>query len=198
MIPVARLLARVRHVPSRAEEMRAIARGLRAESRAPAGDDERALALRMRALKEQLAAATGEVASCRTCATGLPRPGGAFDGGFCCGGRTLDIFVENEVAALAQSGTRPRALTAPRTEHAGCAFRGETGCTLAPGDRTTLCLRFVCNDLRRELHRLGRLDEIEALVAEIEAAYARFGELRAARLDRAWADALAADLAASR
>lgn len=194
MIPVGRLLARVRQVPSRAAEVDAIAGRLTDERRAAPGDDERALARRLRTLKQELAAATGAVSSCMRCAKGMPRPSGAYDGGHCCSGRTLDIFVETEVAALAQAGTRPRDLVAPRTEHVGCAFRGPTGCTLAPGDRTTLCLKYVCDDLRRELHARGDLDAIEALVADIEATYARFGALRAARRDQAWADALAADL----
>ena len=194
LIAIDRLLVRLRHVPSRAAELADLRQRLRAARTARPDPDERAAALEIRALKERLAATFGEPACCTGCAAGRPRPGGAFSGGHCCSGRTADLFVDDEVAALAQAGTAPRELEAPRGEHAGCAFRGETGCTLAPGARTTLCLRFVCDELARDLHARGRLDEIEGLIAALEEAYARFSRLRRARLDREWLAAVAREL----
>ena len=192
LVAIGRLVARVRQVPSRAAELAELKQRLAAERRTVPGADERAIALRIRTLKEQIAHATGEPSCCTSCAAGLPAPGGTYAGGHCCSGHTPDIFVDNEVAVLAQSGTRR--LAAPRDPHAGCAFRGPTGCSLEPGDRATLCLRFVCDDLRRALHRAGRLDEIEQHIAELEQQYARFAELRKVRLDREWLDAVASEL----
>ena len=196
-VAIDRLLVRLRQVPSRAAELAELMRRLRAEAAARPDAGEQALAREIRDLKERVAAAAGTAACCASCADGLPWPGGGYAGGHCCSGRTADIFVDDEVAAVAQAGTSPRALVAPRDPHAGCAFRGPRGCTLEPGDRATLCLRFVCDDLRRELHRRGRLAEVEALIAALEAAYARFGELRRARLERAWLAELERELASA-
>jgi hypothetical protein len=191
LVPARRLLARLRQVPSRAAELTALGRRLAAERAVRAGAEERAVAATMRALKERLAALTAAPACCTRCAAGRPWPGGAFAGGHCCSGSTADIFVDDEVAALAQAGTRPRDLSPPVTEHAGCAFRGATGCTLAAGDRPSLCGRYLCDELRAALHADGRLDEIEAVTRALDDAYARFRRLRAARLDQAWLDEVA-------
>jgi len=191
LVALDRLLARVRQVPSRAAELRELTGRLRAERAAEPDPDERAAAGELRALKTALTRATGAVTSCASCARGMPLPGGAFAGGHCCSGHTPELFSDDEVAALAQAGTRVRDLPAPTTDHAGCAFRGPTGCTLEPEHRPALCHRFVCDDLRRELHRLGRLDEVERLCGELDAAYGRFARLRAARLDREWLDEVA-------
>ncbi len=191
LVTIDRLLVRLRHVPSRAAELDSLKQRLRAERDARPGDDERAIARAIRELKQRVARATGEVSSCSRCAIGLPAPGGTFAGGHCCSGHTAEIFGDDDVAALAQAGTRPRDLAAPRDEHAGCAFRAPTGCTLDPGDRAALCLRYVCDELRRELHRAGRLDELERLIGELEHAHAHFARLRTARLDREWLDEVA-------
>ena len=187
-VPIARLFAR--QPRSRAAELVALKRRLGAE-RATSERDE---AIQVRALKARLAAATGPAAACGRCAIGRPWPEGAYAGGHCCGGHTEELFSEVEVAALAQAGTRPRDLVAPRGDHAGCAFRGPAGCTLEAEHRPALCVRFVCDDLRRELHRRGQLDEVEALAAELAAALARFATARAARRDREWLDAVAREL----
>jgi hypothetical protein len=55
-------------------------------------------------------------------------------------------------------------------------------------------LRFVCDDLRSERHRRGRLDEVEALAAELATALARFATALAARREREWLDAVAREL----
>jgi len=183
IIPLERLLIRLRQPKTRADELAALRVRLRAERQAEPSAEERAAALEVRRLKRALADATGAVTSCSECGKGMPPPGGAFAGGHCCSGRTEDLFNGDEVAMLAQCGTRPADLVAPRTEHAGCAFRAPTHCTLTVEDRPALCARYACNDLRRELFDLGRLDGLEALEAQLDDAYRRFSKLRASRLD---------------
>ena len=178
LVPIERLFAR----GTRATEVAGVKRRLRAErSRA-----EREDALAIRDLKLRLATATGSVSSCASCAIGKPSPRGVFAGGDCCSSPTDGLFDDVETAALAQAGTRPRDLVTPRSEHAGCAFRGATGCTLAAEHRPTVCVRYACDGLRRELHRLGRLDDVEALALELRQALARFAARREARIDLAW------------
>jgi hypothetical protein len=188
-VALGRLLRR--QVPSRAAELRELTSRLRAERATTPTADERAAAATIRELKTALARATGESSCCTSCARGMPLPGGAFAGGHCCSGHTPEIFDDVEVAALAQGGTAPRDLPAPATEHAGCAFRGPAGCTLAAENRAALCHRYLCDDLRRALHRAGRLDEVERLCRELDDAYRRFAKLREARLDREWLDEVA-------
>jgi hypothetical protein len=190
LIALDRLLVRVRQVPSRAGELIALRERLRDQRRAEPDAEERAAAAEVRRLKRVLADASGAVDECSRCGTGMPLPGGAFAGGFCCQAATADLFSDDEVALLAQGGTRLADLTAPRSRHAGCSFRGETGCTLETEDRPAVCVRFACTELRRELHRRGRLDEIERIEAELDAAYGHFSRLRAARVDREEFEAL--------
>ncbi len=84
---------------------------------------------------------------------------------------------------LAQTGTRLGDLTAPTTEHAGCAVRAPTRSTLTVEDRPALCARYACTTLRHELFDNGRLDHIEQLEARLDEAYRTFARLRADRLD---------------
>jgi len=182
-IPVERLLLRVRQVPSRAEELLVLRGRLRREQAARPGDEERALALEIRALKVRVSAALSEVSSCTTCAAGRRRPRGTFPGGDCCSGVTADLFSDDEVAALVRAGTRPRHLRAPRSEQAGCAFRGATGCTLAAEHRPQRCVHYTCNILRRELRARGELESLDVLLDEQNRQMARFVALRSARLD---------------
>ena len=154
---------------------------------ARAHDDERELAVEIRAKKLELAEAMnvrepvppgGERAdnvgsegiACATCAVGKPGERGAYAGGDCCSGRAENVFSDDEVAALAQAGTRPRDLVPARGPAAdpGCAFRGPTGCSLAVAHRPTVCVRYACQALQRQLHRSGR--HVEALAAELGAA----------------------------
>ena len=183
MISIERLLIRLRQPKTRADELTALRERLRRELRARPSDDERAAAHEVRRLKRALADATGAVSACSGCGTGMPRPGGAFAGGHCCSGETANLFNEDEVAMLAQTGTRLGDLAAPTTEHAGCAFRAPTRCTLTVEDRPALCARYACTELRHELFDKGRLDQIEQLEGELDAAYRRFSRLRADRLD---------------
>jgi hypothetical protein len=167
---------------------RAQRRGLRGEA---------APARRLLDLKLAVAAATGAVSSCARCATGQPWPRGGYVGGDCCSGTTAHLFSDAEVAALAQTGTQPDDLRAPADAPAGCAFRGATGCSLDVAHRPSVCVRYACNGLQRELHDLGRLDDVERLSGELRDALAAFTAANTARRDREWADAEIAAIAAS-
>jgi hypothetical protein len=183
LVAAERLLIRIRQVPSRADELIELRRRLREAHAEPAGDDERALAREVRERKQRLSAALSSVTSCARCAAGRRWPRGAFDGGDCCSAVTADLFAEDEVAALAQAGTRPHHLRAPRGVHPGCAFRGPTGCTLRAADRPVRCVRYTCMLLRRELRERGELAAIDVLRDELQQAMDRFVALRRARLD---------------
>ena len=178
LVPLRRLL---RRTPPIVDEIHR-----RLGSEATTAADEQLDAVRIRDLKRALAAATGEVTSCGRCAVGKPLPRGAYHGGDCCSGDTAGLFTEDEVAALAQAGTRPRDLVPTARNDVGCAFRGPTSCTLAAEHRPTPCARYACDGLRRELHDRGRLDATEALAAELHTVFARFVAARTARRDREW------------
>lgn len=153
-------------------------------------DDERGLAAQLLALKREMAAATGEVGSCASCAGGLPWPRGAYAGGDCCSGLADNVFSDDEVAALALTGTRPRDLVEPPRDdaQAGCVFRGARGCTLDVDDRPSVCVRYACTRLQRELARLGRLDRTEAIARELGTTLVAFTAAHEARTGREWAD----------
>jgi hypothetical protein len=184
LIAVERLLIKLRQPASRARELIELRERLRGELVAEVADDERLLARSVLAQKRAVAAQLAAVKSCGTCATGQPFPVGHFDGGACCSGVTADLFDEHELAALAHAGTQPHDLIAPRTDHAGCAFRGSTGCTLELTHRPARCVHYVCNTLRRELHARGQLDAIEHELAELDRGMQRFRAVHQARLDR--------------
>jgi hypothetical protein len=184
LIAVERLLIKLRQPASRARELIELRKRLRTELAAEVDDDERALARSVLAQKRTIAARLDGVTSCRTCATGQSFPVGHYDGGACCSGVTADLFDEHELAALAHAGTRPHDLIPPRDDHAGCAFRGSTGCTLELAHRPARCVHYVCNTLRRELHTRGQLDAIEHELAELDRGMQQFRAVHRARLDR--------------
>jgi len=178
------LLDRARQPRARAGELLDVRRRLlRQASRRRASPAEIEAARGARRLREALCRALEAVQACRRCGAGHPPPHGRWDGGYCCGAPTDVLFTDDEVAALRLAGTTPRRLRPPTGDHAGCAFRGPQGCALAPGDRPTCCVRYLCRDLTRELHARGDLAAIEALVDELDATHLRFVTLRAARLD---------------
>jgi hypothetical protein len=184
LIPVSYLLDRWRQPRSRADEALALRRRFSREpAKSEVSSEEAAASSELRALRLALSQAIGSVESCRHCAIGHPPPHGHFAGGHCCGLQTEDAFNDDEVAALRQAGTTLRELRLPRGDHAGCAFRGATGCSLSAPDRPNLCLRYVCNDLARELNARGDLPAIEALSARMEEVYLRFITLRRERID---------------
>jgi hypothetical protein len=197
LVPVERLTTRLRRRATRRGQVRDVRDRLAHAAPESAPADERAQARRLLDLKLAMAAAAGAVSSCARCADGQPWPRGAYVGGDCCSGVTAHLFSDAEVAALAQTGTRPRDLRAPGDAPAGCAFRGATGCSLAVADRPSVCVRYACAGLQRELHRLGRLDDVERLARELGEALAAFTATNAARRDREWADAEVAAIAAS-
>ena len=49
-----------------------------------------------------------------TCAKGHPEPAGHWRGGHCCSGHTLDIWSQDECAALKLAGTDAAVLEPPR------------------------------------------------------------------------------------
>ena len=185
-VPVERLMMRLRQPASRAAEVAALRRRLRAERSTAVGDEERALAAGVTRAKLAVAAGIGRVASCGSCAARQPWPVGGFAGGACCAGATADLFDDHELAALARAGTRPRDLRPPagRDAHAGCAFRGADACSLALAHRPARCVHYVCDTLRSELHRRGRLDAVEAHLAELDRAMRAFTAAHRARQDR--------------
>jgi hypothetical protein len=184
LIAVERLLTKLRQPRSRADELIALRARLRAERDTPIDDEERAIAASVLAQKRTVAAQLDAVQSCGGCATKHPLPIGRFAGGACCAGVTADLFDAHELAALAHAGTRPHDLVAPRTDHAGCAFRGATGCTLALAHRPARCVHYVCTTLRRELHARDQLDATERDLAELDRRMQHYRAVHQARLDR--------------
>lgn len=183
LLPVQHLLDRLRHPRSRADELRTLrGRLMRQPDDAQATAGEVALARALRAKKEALSRALGEVRACSGCARRHPLPHGRWDGGHCCGGRTDGVFTDDELAALRLSGTSPARLRAPEGDHAGCVFRGPRGCSLEVADRPAICVRYVCRELEDELRARGDAGELKRAAAEIGALQERFSRLRAPRL----------------
>jgi hypothetical protein len=179
------LVDRLRHPRSRADDVAALRRRLEAMPTAaevPAA--EAALAVELRRLREELSAALAGVSSCGGCAKGHPLPHGRWDGGHCCGCRTEQVFTDDEVAALRLSGTTAGRLAPPDGDHAGCAFRGPAGCSLAVADRPSLCVRYVCRELEGELRRRGDLARVKAIAAALGKTFERFRRTREAHLFR--------------
>jgi hypothetical protein len=177
LIAAYELLDRVRHRRSRADELAALRRRLVRVARG-ATAAERALGDELRRLRGELAEVIGELAGCARCARGCALPAGRWSGGQCCSGETAGLFDDDELAALRLGGTRPRHLVAPRGDHAGCAFRGAAGCSLAVAHRPNRCVAYLCRDAVRELHAGGRLARAEALVEALAAATAALREVR--------------------
>lgn len=181
LVPVTALLRRWRGPTARAAEVADVRRRIAAAAREPASDEVRALALELRALRPQVLLAFQGVRACTGCGHGRPEPHGHWNGGFCCGGKTSGVFDDDEVAALALAGTRPGRLRPPAGDHAGCAFRGPTGCSLDAVDRPSLCVRFACRELEAELRASGRWERVRALTRQLEKTFARFVKARDAQ-----------------
>jgi hypothetical protein len=181
LIAAQHLVDRLRHPRSRADEIASVRRRLAA---APpvAGAEEAEAALELRRLREALAASFSSVDACGGCARGHPLPHGRWRGGHCCGTRTELVFTDDEVAALRLAGTTPARLVPPSpvVDHAGCAFRGPEGCSLAPADRPSICVRFICRELEDELRARGDLRAVKAIAAALGRTFERFRRLRAA------------------
>jgi hypothetical protein len=182
LIAAHHLVDRLRHPRSRADEVLAVRRRLMAQT-APsdASDEELALARDLRRLREELSQALAGVSACGTCARGHALPHGRWSGGQCCGGHTEGVFTDDELAALRLSGTTPSRLVPPRSDHAGCAFRGPEGCSLDVADRPNLCVRYVCRELDGELRELGSVTSVKAIARELGTTFDRFSRVRAYR-----------------
>jgi len=180
------LVDRTRHSRARADALLQLRKRLGALPDASAVTPELVeLAKRLGDLREQLTRALGEVRSCSGCAAGHPEPFGHWPGGHCCGGDTANVFTDVELAALKLSGTTAGKLRAPRSDLAGCAFRGPTGCSLEARDRPTLCVRFLCRELEQELRRRGDLAQLRALHTELTDAFEQFAKESALTRDAA-------------
>jgi hypothetical protein len=179
------LVDRLRQPRSRADELLAVRARLVAQSTASeASDEEISLARELLRLRGELTAALGDVRACSGCARGHALPHGRWDGGQCCGGETDAIFTDDELGALRLSGTTPARLRPPRSDHAGCAFRGPAGCSLDVADRPNLCVRYVCRELGAELVESGASTPAKALARDLGSTFDRFVRARAARLER--------------
>jgi hypothetical protein len=178
LLPIERLFRRQAEPRSREQELGALRARFRAQpGRGDADAEVAESAQRLRALRIEMAAAFDGVEACGSCAKGRPEPNGHWAGGSCCGSRTLDLFTPAEVAALKVAGTRPKDLRPPEGDHAGCAFRAESGCALPAEHRPSLCVRYVCLELRAELHEKPEWRRISALGAKLRDESARFEAL---------------------
>mgnify|MGYP003525826015 FL=1 len=168
------LIDRTRHPRGRADALLQLRTRLeKLPSTRGVAPERVSLARRLGELRQQLTDALRDVRSCAGCALGHPEPYGHWSGGHCCGGETPRVFTDDELAVLKLSGTTSSKLTPPRSDFAGCAFRGPVGCSLEPGDRPPLCVRFVCMELERELRQRGDLPKIRALQRELSETFAR-------------------------
>lgn len=186
LIAVERLLVRLRHPRSRADELNALRERLRAAIAETPDPEERATALAILERKRAISGELNAVMSCRGCETQRPADHAEYTGGACCGGVTAELFDPAELAALAQAGTRPADFTPPAGSdlHLGCSFRGPRGCTLDVAHRPGRCVLYMCDTLRRELHRDGQLDGIEVMIADLQRDMMAFIAQHRARTDR--------------
>jgi len=176
---------------SRSDEIACIRLRLTAEiSAGEYGSRELQLATDLRAMRERMLPLISPVEACRTCAKGFPLPNGRWDGGYCCGGTTENVFSQSELAALGAAGTQPKDLTVRQFHQAGCVFRGPTGCALPPAHRPNLCVRYACRILNEEYEKRGVSTDVKNLASQIQRAFNEFDTLRAARLEREAANAL--------
>ena len=142
-----------------------------------AGAEAVSSAARLEELRVEMSRAFLRVDACSSCGRKRPEPHGHWAGGACCGSRTLDLFTKHEVASLKLAGVRARALEPPKGDHAGCAFRGEHGCSLSPEQRPNICVRYICLELRAELIDQPEWRAISKLGAELRDEFARFEAL---------------------
>jgi hypothetical protein len=181
LIAAWQLVDRMRHPRTRADELAALRRRFAEAGRDEPSPGEVEAARRLRELRAELSAALSGVTSCAGCARRHPLPHGRWDGGHCCGCRTTDVFTDDEIAALRLAGTTLARLSPPRSDHAGCVFRGPTGCSLDVADRPNICVRYICRELDAELAARGDRAGIRRIAAEIDATFRRLSASRRAR-----------------
>lgn len=78
------------------------------------------------------------------------------------------------------AGVRARDLVPPEGDHAGCAFRGPTGCSLPPENRPSICVRYLCLELRAEVRAKPSWARVSELGAALRDESARFEGLAVA------------------
>ena len=177
LLPLERLLRRTRPA-SRAAELTTLRARFHAQpTRREASVAALESAARLRELRVAMSAAFADVEACQACGKRRPEPHGHWRGGACCGSRTLDLFTKTEVASLKLTGIAARDLEAPRGDHAGCAFRGAGGCSLAPEQRPNICVRYVCLELREELRARPEWTRVSELGAALRDEFTRFEAL---------------------
>ena len=168
-------MARILGPRSRAEELRALRRRFAAidVSRFEYKEAVQS-ARRLRALRKSLVAELGQRRACTACV----RPqSDDWPGGHCCSGCTEDLFPDDELKALKLSGTKRRHWKTPHSDHRGCAFRSPKGCALAPAHRPSLCVRYACLDLQREIDLGKNADDINRLQEELRLESLHFSAL---------------------
>ena len=143
---------------------------------------ERQLAQDLRELRKQMIKLIVPVRACCTCGKGFPPPNGCWDGGYCCGGTTENVFSQVEIASLRAAGTDPDDFPAPDHRQAGCMFRSAIGCLLQPEHRPNLCVRYACRLLREEYENRGISAEVSKLASNIQRAFHEFSIQRDARV----------------
>jgi hypothetical protein len=176
LVPLRQLVRRYRVAPrSRADELARLRARFRAAPGArEAGPEAVASARRLKELRVAMSASFSVADACGGCAKGHPEPQGHWRGGACCGCRTLDVFSPAEVASLKLAGVSAGALETPSGDHAGCAFRGPTGCSLSAEQRPNVCVRYLCFELRAELVEKPEWRRISRLGAELRDEFKRF------------------------
>ncbi len=181
MLPSPRhLLDRLFYGRSRADELASLrARFATQPGRRGASAAQIQLAEQLRSLRLELSQACVSTV-CGGCAKGHPLPAGQFEGGHCCSGQTLELFSQDEVAALKLAGTTTNRMRPPRQTHAGCIFRGARGCSLLAVDRPSLCVRYCCIDLRQQLRDEDQWASYAALAKALRDTFDRFVESRQA------------------
>lgn len=148
------------------------------------GPQERDLANELRLMREQMTRLIEPVEACRTCAKGFPLPNGRWDGGYCCGGTTENVYSQAELASLRASGTDPKDFRTRVTQQAGCVFRGPRGCSVAPAHRPNLCIRYACRPLRDEYKHRGIASEVSILASRIQRTFQHLCTLRDERIEQ--------------
>jgi hypothetical protein len=156
---------------------------------------EQQLAMQLRELRERLAKQLGHVDACARC--GNPASP-VWRGGQCCSARTENLYSDVELAALRLAGTTPSRLKPPRGPHAGCSFRGPSGCSLAVADRPCVCVGYACRELLVELRQRDDAHAIAQLQDELGHVFQRFATERASSLQAALFDDLEAGLLSHR
>jgi hypothetical protein len=134
----------------------------------------RAEARRLTEVRIAIGKLTGAPRCCAVCAARLPEALPQFPGGFCCGSEAPPVTLERELAVLLLGDHHLDAAPATRV-HSGCLFRTPAGCTLAPARRPSLCVGFLCNDLKRELCERGVLTEVVARCDELQLGVEQIG-----------------------